>query len=436
MHGQPPNRLVIANNFSALQPFARDASAPRRNASAAGPPRVVLRVRFLYLINVGRAAVHVHSNAYELVMQPLLALPAAVRVQSECGARGFVAPDSHLPPAQGGAVLEVVVLPRRPDAADAGDAPARVCTWRCQPPYIKTPWNALAQPRSANRTAGGCSLTPPSFTALALSFKIFLSDFEDSSQPLEGETLLQVLGGLDAMASRLAEDVRERYGIVQVILTLRNASAVTQPVQSVLSWISDLDPDDTEVSESESSGAEPGPGRRLLAAHASNASASNASASNASASNASASNASASNASFASNAGTASNASNASNASSASSANASASQGYDVDALIMAPRSEQVSCCLAASAMYFQQRLQPADYEFGRRSVSLGEPKLDGVTVATKRAPAVTQRKREERQGTRTDSGGYLLLFMLLLLLMCACTLMPRRATRVQPDTV
>jgi hypothetical protein len=230
MRGASRNRLLIDNNFTALRRF--DATPRAANASGAAiasdAGAIELRVRFVYLQGLAGDAVHLRSAGYALAMAPLQAAPNAVHVRSECSARGLFAPDSHLPPALGGGVLEVQL------ATVLGEA-QRLCTWQCELPFVKMPWNDPALSETRRTSSGRCAATPASFTAVALSFAVRFP----ANQTLRFDSARMLLG-IDRIAEDMAAALAPRFGELAVLLSLRNSSVNTRDVGGVLEWARDV----------------------------------------------------------------------------------------------------------------------------------------------------------------------------------------------------
>jgi len=226
MRSAPPNKLLLDNNFTALRRFdtAPHSSDTNSSTNSSADGGIALRVRFVYLQGLAGDAVHLRSAGYSLVLAPLQDAPHAVHVQTECGARGFSAPDYHLPPAQGGAELEVHL-------ATVNGRPERLCTWQCQLPYLKMPWNAPALSAAQPTTTGRCAATPASFTTVALSFAVRYP----ASEGLRLDSA-QTLRGLDELAEAMAAALAPRFGELSVLLSMRNSSVNPREVGEVFAW--------------------------------------------------------------------------------------------------------------------------------------------------------------------------------------------------------
>jgi hypothetical protein len=230
MHAVPPNKLLLDNNFAALGQFdtlerGPDSANGTNGNGPIGTRSIALRVRFVYLQALGSSAVRVYSAGYALTMSPLRDNLHAVHVQRECGARGFSAPGSHLPPSQGGATLQVhetLVLGRA----------ERLCIWSCELPYIKMPWNAPALSVARPSATGRCVLTPESFTAVSLSFAVRF----DGNQSLRLDSE-QMLLGIDQMAEDMTAALVPRFGELSVLLSMRNSSVNPHEVNDITAWV-------------------------------------------------------------------------------------------------------------------------------------------------------------------------------------------------------
>jgi len=225
MRSDPPNGLALDNNFSALRAF--DLSQANNQSDGS----IVLRVRFVYVQSLGTSSAHVHSSGYELVMRPLQDTPESVVVQTECSARGLRAPHSHLAPALGGSILEVVVL-------NNSGTPTRVCMWQCALPYLKMPWNApplvvnvSASPGASAAFTASCARAPASFAAVALTIPLLGVDL------FSFDVAAEILLGVDRLAELMAADLLARFGPVRVLISLRDSEYNTRRVQEVLDWI-------------------------------------------------------------------------------------------------------------------------------------------------------------------------------------------------------
>ena len=356
----PPNALRLANNFTALRRFdtaqAHAAHADAGNGSA-GTGGIELRVRFVHLQSLGRDAVHVRSSGYSLVMAPLQDAPSGVHVQSECGARGFSAPNTALPPALGGAVLEVYL------ATVAGRA-ERLCLWHCELPYTKMPWNAPALSAARPSTTGQCKLTPASFTAVGLSFVVRYP----ANESLRVDSQ-QLLFGLDRMAEDMAASLSPRFGELSVLLSMRNSSANPREVHAVSGWVrafSARDGFDFEARDNADFSLQAAPQlrRRLLAQD---------------------------------------------------------SSAFVVDGLVVSGRTDDAACCMADAAVAAQQSLEMSVYDFDIPVSSLDTPQISTVIFVTQNSHHQTQVMAPPPSEESASFAPLFILLVVLAVLVCVC---------------
>lgn len=325
MHSEPPNKLFVNNTFPALQPF--DTNAGMRTTENNGT--IVLRVRFVYMKRIGEGAVHVISNGYELVMVPLQDSTHPLLVQSECSARGFRAPGMQLPPSLGGAVLQVEII-------NTSGIVERVCTWQCEIPYVKMPWNADAF-TATSYTAASCVTTPDSFAAVALSFVIQYPAILNMNFNSK-----QMLLGLDQLAVKMADAMRLRFGRVRVLLSMRGSTINRRQVGEILTWVREtntIDAYEAAITENPSFGLRPvlRPQRRLLAEDE----------------------------------------------------NATDSRDPDefvVDAVIFAEQSEEANCCLVEGSIAAQQQQDATEFDFGIPVTSFDTPQVETTALVSRRS--------------------------------------------------
>ena len=354
----PPNRLLLDNNFTALRRFDTLAGASSSaNASAA----IALRVRFVYLQGLAGGAVHLRSAGYALAMAPLQDAPHAVHVRSECGARGFSAPDNHLPPALGGAVLEVQL-------ATVAGAPERLCTWQCELPFLKMPWNdpALSEQRPTSR--GRCLATPPSFTAVALSFAVRFP----ANQSLRYDSARMLLG-VDRMAEDMAAALAPRFGALSVLLSLRNSTVNMREVGGVLDWARAFNArqgfvlearDNPDFGLSRDVDLAAPARRRLLEARAGD-------------------------------------------------------NILVVDGVVVAPRSDAATCCLADDAVAAQQSLPPGAYDLGAADAAVEPAQVQTVLLITQ--TPVQHEFVMPPPEAEADGGPFTPVFVLFIVLLVLC---------------
>jgi len=355
MRIEAPNALVLANNFALLRPF------DMRNASDGS---VALRVRFVYVQGLGADAAHVHAAGYDIEMQALQDTPLAVLVQSECRARGFGAPHSHLAPALGGSLLHVVLV-----NVTGASAPERVCAWQCVPPFLKMPWNApairLDDASSSSPAAAACVRAPVSMNSVALSFEMlgyFSGDIAASRQ---------VLLGIDSLAVRMAAELSGRFGPVQVLLSLRGSVYNARQVQEIGAWVRAFNRvesmDFVETRNSAFALASPPAGpnagtRRLL-----------------------------------------------------QQSTTTTLTRITVDAVIVAPSSPDASCCLAGSAAQVTGDATPADYDFGTNVQSFDTPQVEYTQSVVRRTEFVSVQVQERKKTSSSDAVLFWLPILLIL---------------------
>ena len=317
MHSESPNKLFVNNSFTSLQRFHTGASTVDNST-------IVLRVQFVYLKRIGEGAVHVLSNGYQLVFEPLSDTTRPVLVRSECSARGFSAPGMQLPPSLGGAVMVVEVN------EISGE---RMCTWQCQLPYVKMPWNAAAFTATSS-TAASCVATPESFAAVALSFVI---QYPSTLQMQFNSK--QMLLGLDDLAVKMADAMRARFGLVRVLLSSRGSTVNRRQVGEILTWVRNtntLDGVSSVITNNPLFSLRPlsRPLRRLLAENE----------------------------------------------------NVTDTESLDdfvVDVVIVAEQSEEANCCLVEGSVAAQQELNASEFDFGMLVTSFDPPEVETSAIVT-----------------------------------------------------
>jgi len=351
MRSEPPNSLALDNDFAALRAF--DVSpdlSPAVNSSS-----IVMRVRFVYIQNLGSDSAHVHSSGYEIVMRPLQDTPGSVVVQSECGARGFRAPHSRLAPALGGSILEVVVL-------DDSGTPSRVCVWQCQLPYLKMPWNAppLAASTQTNANASSassaaCVKAPSSFSTTAMTIPIL------QVNAITFDKSRDILVGVDNLAERMAAMLLARFGPVRVLISLRGSTYNARQVQEVLDWSRSFQRlqayDFVETVNRDFTLKNTTSGRRLL--------------------------------------------------------QESDTQDMMLDVVIVADVNAQTQCCLAKTAQEIPGQFDNSSFDFGTQTVTFGTPQVEttSTTIERRRQETVTM----EHVTRRSDNNGISIWLPILL---------------------
>jgi len=351
MRSAPPNRLLLDNNFTALRRF------DTANSSADGG--IVLRVRFVYLQGLAGNAVHLRSAGYSLVLAPLQDAPHAVHVQTECGARGFSAPDYHLPPAQGGAELEVHL-------ATVDGRPEHLCTWQCQLPYLKMPWNTAALSEAQPTTTGRCAATPAFFTTVALSFAVRYP----ASERMRWDSA-QTLLGLDQMADAMAVALSPRFGELTVLLSVRNSSVNPREVGEVFALAQKVgartgfDLEMRDNSDYNLAALVPfQAARRLLAAD---------------------------------------------------------TAVFVVDGVVVAARSDIAACCLADEVVQAQQSVPPTAYDLNVANSTVERPQIHSVVFVTQNSYQETLVLVQPPPEQSASFSPLFLLFVALLVLLCIC---------------
>ena len=249
----------------------------------------------------------------------------------------------------------------------------RLCTWQCQLLYMKMLWNAEAFTATSSTTAS-CVTTPESFAAVALSFVIqypAILKMQFNSKQLHL--------GLDQLAVRMANVMRERFGQVRVLLSIRGSTLNRRQVGEVLSWVRDfnsLDDYQAVIVENPSFVLRPMllPQRRLLAED--------------------------------------------------ENANDSPDE-FIVDTVIVADQSDEANCCLVEGTVAAQQELTVSEVDFGMNVTSFDTPQVETVATVSRRSNSNNQ--TSSITPTRTEGGlpfpfwfvPIILVVLLILILIC-----------------
>ena len=356
MRSEPPNSLALDNDFVALRAF--DVSPDRSPAQNTSNGSIVLRVRFVYIQNLGPDSAHVHSLAYEIEMCPLQDSPGSVVVQSECGARGLRAPHSRLSPALGGSIIEVVVL-------DNSGTPARVCMWQCQLPYLKMPWNALPLTANTNDSSyrAVCVKAPSSFTTTALTIPMLQVNAItfDKSQ--------DILVGVDSLAERMAAMLLARFGPVRVLISLRGSTYNARQVQEVLDWSRSFQRlqayDFVETVNRDFTLKNATSRRRLL--------------------------------------------------------QESDAQDMMLDVVIVADVNPQTQCCLGTTANQIPRQFDNSSFDFGVQIVTFGTPQVESTSTTTQRQNQETVTMEQVTRRSDNNSMHIWLPIVLVVILLAVC---------------